>query len=209
MPYVVHGDSDQHKEENVVKMCSKTSEACKRCQKTIMLAEPRAMLECSLRSYAADKEDTIEVAHAVGFAPLCRTCGEQLQFTSPVVSQGTKILRYGQAMPKIMRASAALPALPALSLVSPSEGELWTVEHCWGCWSRLREQTNWLDVSLIYEREYWNATWERAEAEVLDYYATVSLCQSCRRQIPLAPLTGDVALATQWVAACVRLLEQQ
>lgn len=179
--------------------------SCTRCPQTIGLTEPYAMLECSLRSYAGDAEGTIEVAHAVGFGPLCRTCSEQLQLTSPAVAKRTKLLRSVQAIPDLVHARAALPPLPALFLASP--GGLQAGEYCWGCEAPLRDHTNWLDISLAYERKHWNALWERAEIEVLDSYVTFSLCRSCWRQIPLPVLSGDVALTARWVAWCAHLLE--
>ncbi|MGE4093136.1 MAG: hypothetical protein AB7G75_20085, partial [Candidatus Binatia bacterium] len=95
-------------------------ESCTRCQQKIALAEPHAHLECSLRSFA-EEEDTIEVAHAVGFGPLCRTCGEQLQLTSQTVREATKLLRSAQAVPALAQALPSLPPLPPLVLASPYE----------------------------------------------------------------------------------------
>jgi hypothetical protein len=183
-------------------------DTCMRCSTTIVFTEPYARLEGSLRSYVED-EDAIEVLHAVGFGPLCRICGEQLHLTSPAVGEATKLLRCAQEIPALEHACSSLPSLPQLTLVSPAEAGMPAMEHCWGCWSKLANHPNWLEVSLVYERTHWNTVGEGIEVEVLDYYATVSLCQSCWRQVPLASLSDDAARAAQWIAVCVHLLEQQ
>ncbi|MGE0825513.1 MAG: hypothetical protein AB7G75_24655 [Candidatus Binatia bacterium] len=208
-------------------------ESCARCKQRIGPAEPHAYLECSLHSFVeeqgevsegthavGDKQEgsccefataqqkAIEVTHAVGFGPLCRTCGEQLQLTSQTAREATKLLRSAQAVPALAQALPSLPPLPPLVLASPYEAGVGDVDRCWQCWLPLKKYPNWLDVSLLYERTQWNATKQHMEAEVLDCYVTISLCQECWQQVPLAPLSSDVSLAAHWVAACVQLLGQ-
>ncbi|MGE0826047.1 MAG: hypothetical protein AB7P18_28465 [Candidatus Binatia bacterium] len=182
-------------------------EPCARCQQRIGPPEPHAHLECSLRSFV-EEEDIIEVTHAVGFGPLCRTCGEQLQLTSQTVGEATKLLRYAQAMPTLAQALRSLPPLPPLVLASPYEAGVGDIDRCWQCWLPLKTYPNWLDVSLVSERVHWNATERHMETEVLDSYASVSLCQECWQQVPLAPLSSGASSAAHWVAACVQLLDQ-